>query len=460
MSLPKNRWALLVGVVCACLLLAAPSSQHEEHMELSFKAVTKKDICHNRQVPIISVSEAKRLIAELKMNPEHCPDSYVQSFYELEPILTETKDELICSEKKFDRIAEYHFRYINPRVETYKLGDDLNRPKTVIKRRPLHEEKFDETVQLDDYKQEILIPISLQQFFKAWALQVSGICKRNFVANIERAMQNFDDHDLSLFDATVSSISKQAAGVKSISGKSGKFGKSGNGNGAPVANHPVTKAPIAMENLEFGNLVYLPKLEGELQEGDAKLREQVSMLDLRDQPELNKFMRACKYRFAPVYDKLVMPIERLAKLGYNYAGRHIDGIRDKLDKDAIVSKWKLVTLLCEATGPFELIESQDESLSMELYDYTPLISSTFGDDMWIKGAEALRKELDSIRAQHSRGLKRLLFKAGVGGRKAVAFMDPHQFAWYRRNQNTLSSALNSVSIASNLASILVTFMAG
>lgn len=59
----------------------------EEHIEVAEKQVTLQDVCANRQVPIISVGRARDLIRELKANPGACPHNYVQSFYELEPIL-------------------------------------------------------------------------------------------------------------------------------------------------------------------------------------------------------------------------------------------------------------------------------------------------------------------------------------------------------------------------------------
>lgn len=445
-----------VPLLAVCLISLSwplPSSQHEEHKELSYKAVTLSDICFNRQVPIISVSEAKRLINELKQDPSICPNSYVQSFYELEPILDNNRNEFICGEKKFNEVAEYHFRYINPRVESYKLGDDLNHLKMDIKKRQLHEDKFDYTVQLDDYKQEIMIPIALQQFFKSWALQLSGICKRSFVANIERAMQDYNDHDWELFDLHADQKNGGNAGSNSKN-------KNKTGDKSRITVNPVTNATIDTSNLSFGNLVYLPKLEGELQLGDSELRDQVTRLDLRKQPQLDRFMHACKDRFKPVYGQLIMPIERLAKLGYNYQGPAIDSIRDKLDEDPLVSKWKMITVLCESMGEFELVNHEDKPIKMQKYDYLPMISDTFGDDLWIKGAEALAKEFGRMSGHDAKGLKRLLFKAGIGGRKVVAFIDPHQFAWYRRNQNTLSSTLNSMSILSNLASILSTVMPG
>jgi len=421
-----TKWTLLLSSLGVLFLCSSNSDASDEHIEVAFKSVTLKDVCANRQVPIISVADARRLIGELIQEPDMCPESFRQSLYELSPVLALEKGQRLCGEAKFKQIAEYHFRYINPKQETYRTGDDLDHLNKVVKKRPLTEEKFDYSVQLDDYKQEIMIPISLQQFFKAWALQVSGLCKRALVDNLERAIQTLlYDTELDLID---------------------RFVKIG-----PQVMDPITKSPT--NELKFSTLVYMPELEGFRGPNDDVLHAQTTQLDLTKEPELNVFMHACRDRFRPIYSKLILPVVRLAKLGYDYVGPRIDDISDTFTKDSQMLKWLALTSVCEYQGKVELIEPEIAPIKMIPIDYEPMINYVVDDPLWIRGAEALRRELQRIEGKNSTGLKRILFNAGVSGRKALALLDPHRFAWYRRNQNTLSSFLNSASIGSNALSI-------
>ena len=63
--------------------------------------------------------------------------------------------------------------------------------------------------------------------------------------------------------------------------------------------------------------------------------------------------------------------------------------------------------------------------------------------------------LDSVvNTPHTKTL-RLDLGAPAGYRAGqYVTIDPHQFAWYRRNQNTLSSSLNIASIMSNTVSMI------
>lgn len=445
---------VVVSAAWLCLLLvSSPANGDEEHFKVANKPITLADICANRQVPIISVEEANRLIDELSNDLSACVMSFQQSFFELKPVLLVNKETPLCSERKFNQIKQYHFRYVNPPQETYKLGDDLSNPAKKVVARPLHEEKFDYTVQLDEYKHEVLIPIALQQFFKAWALQVSGMCKRTFVDNIEKAMQQLTDTDYDMLEGEYFQISN-AAHQKDTQTQAGNERKLP----ASLASiHPVSsqsRNPFQYD-LTFNKLVYMPELEGELEEGDIRREDQVRILNLRSQPEMNKFMHACKHRFEPIFSKLIMPVVRLSKLGYDYIGSEIDDVREKLYNNALTEKWMLVTMVCMSQGRnVELSEPEDDPTVMEQLDYEPMHLSRIHGALWIKGAEALRKELDKIKGESSTGLKKLLFNAGIFGRKVVATIDPHQSAWYRRNQNTLANVLNVVSVMSNAISMI------
>lgn len=308
-------------------------------------------------------------------------------------------------------------------MQSYELGDDLNNLSKKVVKRPLSSEKIDYTVQLDDYKQEILIPISLQQFFKAWALQVSGLCKRTLVDNLDQAMHPLTDEDYEVMDQV-----------------------------AEMGFHtnPLTGQKIEPSQLKFDVLVYLPRIEGELQKGDTELLEAPKIIDMRAKPEINRLLHACKSRFKPIYDKLVMPVVRLSKLGYDYVGPKLDDVHDKLYNDPKIKRWLFLTKICESQGNYELVESEEAAAAFPVLEYEPVHNYQLNNELWIKGAEALGAEFARINGSKSRGFQKFLYDASVASRRAVAAVDPHQFAWYRRNQNSVSSMLNALSIMSNV----------
>lgn len=407
-------------------LLAAYASCAKDSTQPVLK--TLEDICSNRNVPLTSVSQVKKLIRKLNKKPKACPDKYQQSLRELDPVLTLENGQRWCDEAKFRQIASYHFRYINPKVETYTRGDDLSNLNHEIQQRPLEADLFDHSVQVDEYDQEVMIPIGLQYFFKAWALQVAGICKRELMENIRRAVQEkMDKQDM---------------------GAIGAFFEAGR-----TVVDPITDKKI--ERLTFDGVVYMPELEGHTHPELEVLRQETTTLNLKDNPDLHRFFSACKLRYKPIYSQLILPVVRMAKLGYDYMGTNLQNVYGTIERDPDVLAWLGLTAICELRGNFKLVDSETP-LDMQEVTYAPTITFDVEDSLWIKGKVQLQKEFDRIKGSRSTGFRKVLYNAGVKGNRLVSFLDPHRSAWYRRNQSTLSSTLNSMSIISNLASICVT----
>lgn len=462
-------FAIVVATFLCFWIAWSPVNGHEEHLEVAQKQVTLKDVCKNRMVPLISVEEVQRLIKDLHrdVDADICVDKYRQAFYELEPIFITNEKLTICSEAKFEQIKDYHFRYVNPLVEDFKFGDDLNHIPKKIVFRPLDEKRIVHSTQLDEYNQEILIPIALQQFFKAYVLQISGLCKITLAQNIKQAWREMTDYDYELFESgilkspskeqmqSVGSPLSETASPESPSSEP----SSPKSPSSPAPESPGRVAPDLMTeskfnySLMFRDLVYMPELEGELDEGDTRRREETTLLDLRSKPELNKFMHACEKRFKPIYSKLVMPIVRLSKLGYEYVGKKIDRYSELLKSDSVLT-WLLITMACEARGKIRLLGPDEDD--MKTLAFNPVENFFVEGPLWIKGNEALRKAFNDLNGFRSKGMARVWYDIRLGARKFAAMIDPHQSAWYRKNQNTLSSALNTISVISNMASIGVT----
>lgn len=462
----------LVGLALVLLLAAASRVDcYEEHFEVNKKQVTLEEVCSNAQVPIISVHEFERLFKDLLKDDTFsiCIAGYRQAITQLEPIVL-NQDHAVCSDEKFELIKKYHFQFINPRQETYKFGDDLAHLDKKIVYRQLDENPLEYGVQLDERDKEVRCPIAVQQFFKAYVLQVSGLCKMSLIANVQEAMRSLDDDDYKLFSLikyNTNANEKSPVRESAQGGKSVQKLEPNKGLQASPLIDLANKLHKFKYGLPFRELVYMPELEGELEEGDLQRSQEVVVLDLRERPELNNFMRACDRRFRPIYSKLIMPIVRLAKLGYDYVGRELDRHGDQLQADDVMT-WRLVTLICESNGKIQLVGDEDvaegdeeeEAESgrpkMRRITFNPVNNRRIDGALWIKGAEQLAEEFRNSNAHQLHGLQKFLHDSSVAGRKFVAAVDPQRFRFYRRNQNTISNFLNTFSIITTWISIVQT----
>lgn len=425
------KLALYLALVVFSCTIRTITAEEPNLIELEVKKL--KDICANKYVPLTSVKEVQMLIKILDRRPKYCAKKFRQSFLELEPILTLTNRQRICDDDKFDQIVSYHFRFISPKIETYESGDDLQALGREIRRQPLKVHLPDYGVQVDKFNNEIMIPTALQMFFKAWVLQVSGLCKKTLMENLNRAVQeNLDKSDISVI---------------------GTFVAAGN---EPVVD-PLSGKKVS--DLNFDGIVYMPELEGNIRPELDALREEAVKIDLKKDPELDRFFHACKLRFKPIYSKLVLPVVRLAKLGYDYMGPKLEKAYGVIQNDPEVKAWAAITALCESRGKFELIESEPP-IDMKLLDYSPTINFQLDDQLWIKNQGELEKELERIEGSRSTGLKKALYLAGVQGNKFVSLLDPHRSAWFRRNRNVVAISVSSLGFLTSLTNLCLHFTSG
>lgn len=419
--------ALVALTVCG-LIAGSFGADLPKSLEIEVKKL--KEICANRYVPIDDVKDVQLFIKILNRAPKLCPKKFLQSFMELDPILTLEKHHRLCDEDKFQLIAAYHFRYIMPKVETYSSGDDLTALGHEIVSQPLKVHLQNFGVQVDQYNNVIMIPNSLQIFFKAWALQVSGLCKKTLMENLNRAVQeNMDKSDIAMINAFIAT-SKEGV-VDPVSGEK-------------------------INDLNFSGIVYMPDLEGNTRPELDALREETIKLDLKKDPEVERFFHACKLRFRPVYMKLILPVVRLAKLGYDYMGPKLDKAYGTIQDDPLVNAWAAVTAICELRGTIEIMES-DPPADMQQLKYSPAINFVLADKLWIKNQNELETELERIEGSRSTGIKKALYLAGVHGNKLIHLLDPHRSAWFRRNRATVGIAVGSLNLISGITSLAIHF---
>lgn len=387
-----------------------------------------KDICANRYVPLKSVKEVRLMIRILARRPEYCPKEFIQAFMELEPVLALEKEHRLCDKDKFDQIAGYHFRFINPKLEAYEYGQDLRKLGKEIKKRTLKADLFDYGYQTDQYDNNLMIPVSLQYFFKAWALQVNGLCKRALMENLGRAVQDNLDADDKHFIEKFLQVAR--TDIKD-----------------PISGNKI-------ESLKFNGIIYMPELEGNIRPELDALRDQSLKLDLTLDPELDRFFHACKLKFKPIYSKLIIPIVRLAKLGYDYMGTKLEDGYGKISKDPNVKAWSAITAICESRGDFQM--ESEPPVDMKPVKYSPIINFNLDGELWINGRDQLEKEFARIAGSRNKGAGRLLYLAGIQKNKIVSFLDPHKSAWFRRNRIALGMTVGGLGFLTGFTNLCLT----
>lgn len=340
-----------IASLAVSILAALPFVTGTNDLEIGLVSQdTVKKICRNQRLTVESVTQMRQII---RLGRELCHRDYQAALNELEPILSIEEGEL-CTEQTFELIRDFHFRFINiPEYVNDKPGQ-YEKEKTRIVYRQLHPEPHSYTVNLDEYDEPLMIPISLRHFFLSFALQVSGLCKRAMLANLESIypldeMIKDETSIMGLLGSTTSAL-----------------------NGLLVQD---------MKEINFDNVVYLPELEGKsaiLEKADLKSTgKQVHMqVDFTKNSALYELMMDCKNHLQPIYNTLIMPVVRLNKLGYDYLGDKLSEEEHRKLEDINMKIWLGAVHICEIFRNIMLVgkenvddESQDEGDDFDLDNF-------------------------------------------------------------------------------------------
>lgn len=420
----------------------------------------------------MSTSRMLKVISFVQADETICKDRYRSAFVELDPIL-KTKSMELCGELAFERIRNYHFRFIQPVEHVNRMPTQFEAVPTNIVKQQLHPEPRKYTAEFDENDNVIMIPIAVRHFFLAYALQVSHLCKRNLALNLkedtERLLTEEEQSIMMLFDRST----------------------------------PVGQALVkGFKELDFDNVLYMKELDGVANrptndEFDGERKQHLKTTATHDS-SVYAMALACKNKFKPIYDKLVMPIVKLSKLGYDYRGKEFDqkekhalsgnnmqiwlGIVHvcELFENSIIIDGESVReqqlqppeeLTCSETHEGELDEISEQQ-AKELTDkaqkcsfttgpieYEQTWFATFEDKLMIAGEKNLDMEL-SLKPGHKNpfGFRGFLRKAAGQVKKALAKLDMERFTHYRRNSLWYAGVLNFISSCSNVASITITIL--
>lgn len=426
-----------------------------------------KRLCSNKKVTISSVDDMLQLITVMSHLGVQCPRRYLAAIYELTPILMRKKERL-CNDYSFAMIKHYHFRFIQPNKR------NARGPHQVVKGQ-LHPEPRKFWLEYDQYDQIIMAPISVRHFFLKFALQVSYQCKMDLIRNLAKDQAKvLEPGDLELMAPFSDALL-----------------------GGP------DREPLSPSGIDFDNVLYMPELDG------IVLKAHDHLDDNQDGPHkalrttadesstLFRMIIACKSRFKPMYDRLITPIVRLSKLGYDYQGpkgwsgderRFLDGdlLRDWLvivhvcemfkDTHLVRIKPKPLTLAErlerdnknheddeDESKPFALTNGVDDENEEELndeaepVDYEPSERFLMSDRLLVRGERELDLELARKFGRYKEGwVEGFLRRLSTYPRRALSVIDPMQFAHYRRNLGWYTGIIKMFSATVGIISLSFT----
>lgn len=238
-----------------------------------------------------------------------CSKRYGNILADLRDIVERSNDN-VCSDEKIYLIDEFHRNYISTARDDIKL-------------------RYAEVKQA--------APEVLRLFFMHYAMEVSAICKRGLITNIEWDLQ--DKHDEDEFD-----FESETFFNKLMEKMSTSFS-------------PVT----AVNDYDDALLIWDLVQHNGNEETDPLTGESVKLYVKTNQIEqIKQIQERCRCRFRPFYDKLIMPIISLSDMGYSCSGERFERELGELKTNKLVNRWYGITQVCEAILPIKFY--QDSSL--------------------------------------------------------------------------------------------------
>lgn len=286
----------------------------------------------NQQISRIStVVRLNHLVAESAAPKwDTCRQRFGESIKSLARLL-QTSNQNVCSDEKLSLIEDFHSRFVS-------------------------------TTKEDKAKQTDEAPNLIRIFFLHYAMEVSAICRRGLINNLEWDISKlFQEQDYQMGEDNVFS--------RLLDGMAEQFGSMDKVNDYDdiILIWDLIKGSLYDKN----NQQAIQKLQqqqrqsgGEdlTEEGvDQVTGESVKMLVKVKSPSRMQLMQQkCRNTFKPVYGKLILPIIRLSYLGYSQSGQRFEKELQELRVNPLVKRWYEITQICEAILPVRLF--QDEAL--------------------------------------------------------------------------------------------------
>lgn len=341
---PACSWAPLLGLLIAagCQLVASnqirlyDDDQDQVDVEPIARAVCGLSDRRDWQISRVSTVEMLVHFFDREVNGTarsellKCKQQHGEALQLLWDVLS-ASNENVCSNTKLALIEHFHVRFVSTYIEHVTS-------RAMVQRH--------------------MAPRLLRLLFMHYAMEVDAICKRSLINNIEWDLRE-------RFGASVNEklldLTEEGQGIRRRSRK--EFDAIFNG-----ALKKFTEV-YAIEHFEDVLLVwdmiedsylsqnYTDKVEAIRDEHDPVTGEPVRLLvKVKRRGYLDEIKRQCHYNFKPIYSKLILPIVRLANLGYSNRGEQFEIELEELRGSELVRRWYSVTQLCEAMLPIVSFE--------------------------------------------------------------------------------------------------------
>ena len=266
--------------------------------------ISLESLCNNRTAALTRISEARYLIKEYQWldSYEPCRD-FEESLNQIDEILEIVQMGRICNLKLIDKIRKYHLKFIDN-------GRDSR----------------------TEQRQSGGIPEPLRNFFISLCLQISAECKMSLINNLEHdtksLMTEADFDEIRLLE---------------------EYGATLLGEEDQISNY---------DDLLLLNI--LDKDKDHADDDDDDDAESKLVIKVKTTSMLHKLVDVCGRKFKPFYDRLIMPIVRLSKSGYNYQGELLERELEELKRSELVKRWYNIVQTCEAFKSIRIFEEDSE----------------------------------------------------------------------------------------------------
>lgn len=253
---------------------------------------------------------------DLDANLYNCLLYYSASIRELNEIVT-VGYENVCSDQKVSLIEDFHNDYISTTTNDLENRRELNKDA----------------------------PQLIKLFFMHYAMEVSAVCKRSLINNLEWDLKDkFDEQDYQFGSGRI--LERVSAGMAKY-----------------FADSMVDDYD---DVVIIWDLIDTPMYDQDDNNNDdinPLTNEPIKLyIKTRDISTVVRMQQSCATKFKPVYEKLIAPIVRLSDMGYSNKGQQFTRELQELRENKIVQRWYNLTQICEAILPIKFF--QDSTLEL------------------------------------------------------------------------------------------------
>jgi hypothetical protein len=292
------------------------------------------------------ISTIERLVEYFNSAPEEhelrsCINKHTESLGLLHKVLT-TSNENVCSAKKIDLIEDYHNRFVTTEAEQAKIRQEQG--------------------------MEMGLPM-LNMFFMHYAMEVNAICQTTLIDNLINFKRDLKDISDKKMNEKVLKFNENLQFLKN-----GPFDERFDGLLSQLMKMfsveqyddvvmiwDALEATFLSESGECTKNIEVQRGEERAPVTDEPIR---MFIKVKNAKNLIAIQEHCRLHLKPFYSKLIMPVMRLANLGYSNNGERFEIELRELRSNPNVKRWYAATQLCEVLLPIKVYED----VSMEIKD--------------------------------------------------------------------------------------------